>query len=282
MAEVAQMELVPASLVAQQTPVLQSENRLCYAIFADTHITAQELEPIVQAVPNAVAAALTRHAYYFVPLTIGETEETMVAPGYTIDLGDRAMCHRNVQFDGADCIFISTRLMQDRFALAFEFFINVGHHFVEAAGVPQSFCDLAWSQAVADVRGETSQDSYENRRRALDRSRSESPGARMAERTFSRLDSRLDSRVDPPTAGRAVEKGRIDEKAKSSFFESAFSDALAIYMLSLTLDFNYTDLREREYPLLAAPALAERLRHVAALFPPNPGYDFQISYRHKF
>ena len=40
----------------------------------------------------------------------------------------------------SDCIFISTRLMQDRFALAFEFFINVGHHFVEAVGVPQSFC----------------------------------------------------------------------------------------------------------------------------------------------
>jgi hypothetical protein len=275
MAEVAQMELLPASLVAQQTPVRQSENRLCYAIFADTHITAQELEPIVQAVPNAVAAALTRHAYYFVPLTIGETEETMVAPGYTIDLGDRAMCHRNVQFDGADCIFISTRLMQDRFALAFEFFINVGHHFVEAAGVPQSFCDLAWSQALAEVRGETSQDSYESRRRALDRGRNEGPGARMAERTFSRVDQ-------PAAAGRVIEKGRIDEKAKSSFFEAAFSDALAIYMLSLTLDFNYTDLREREYPLLAAPALAERLRHVAGLFPPNPGYDFQISYRHKF
>jgi hypothetical protein len=275
MAEVAQMELLPASLVAQQTPVRQSENRLSYAIFADTHITEQELEPIVQAVPNAVAAALTRHSYYFVPLTIGETEETMVAPGYTIDLGDRAMCHRNVQFDGADCIFISTRLMQDRFALAFEFFINVGHHFVEAAGVPQSFCDLAWSQALAEVRGETSQDSYESRRRALDRGRNDGPGARMAERTFSR--------VDPPTvASGLVGKGRIDEKAKSSFFEAAFSDALAIYMLSLTLDFNYTDLREREYPLLAAHALAERLRHVAALFPPNPGYDFQISYRHKF
>jgi len=246
MAEVAQMELLPASLVAQQTPVRQSENGLSYAIFADTHITEQELAPIVQAVPKTIAAALARHAYYFVPLTIGETDETMVAPGYTIDLGDRAMCHRNVQFDGSDCIFISTRLMQDRFALAFEFFINVGHHFVEAAGVPQSFCDLAWSQAVADVRGETSQDSYESRRRALDRGRNESPGARMAERTLSRI------------------------------------DALAIYMLSLTLDFNYTDLREREYPLLAAPALAERLRHVAGLFPPNAGYDFQISYRHKF
>jgi hypothetical protein len=164
--------------------------------------------------------------------------------------------------------------MQDRFALAFEFFINVGHHFVEAAGVPQSFCDLVWSQAVAEVRGETSQDSYESRRRALDRGRSDSPATRMAERSFSR--------VDQTAAGRPAEKGRVDEKAKSSFFESAFSDALAIYMLSLTLDFNYTDLREREYPLLAAPALAERLRHVAALFPPNAGYDFQISYRHKF
>ena len=273
MAEAAQMELLPASLVAQQTPVHQSENRLCYAIFADTHITEQELEPIVQAVPNAIAAALSRHAYYFVPLTIGETEETMVAPGYTIDLGDRAMCHRNVQFDGSDCIFISTRLMQDRFALAFEFFINVGHHFVEAAGVPQSFCDLVWSQAVAEVRGETSQDSYESRRRALDRGRSDSPATRMAERSFSR--------VDQSAAVRPAEKGRVDEKAKSSFFESAFSDALAIYMLSLTLDFNYTDLREREYPLLAAPSLAERLRHVAALFPPNQGYEFEIRYRRR-
>lgn len=268
MAEVAQMELLPASVVAQQTAVRQSENRLCFGIFADTHVTEQDLEPIVQAVPNDIAAALTRHAYYFVPLTIGETEETMVAPGYTIDLGDRALCHRNVQFNGSDCIFISTRLMQDRFALAFEFFINVAHHFVEAAGVPQSFCDLAWSQAVADVRGETSQDSYESRRKALDRSRGDSYSARMADRTFGNADPR--------------EKGRIDEKAKSSFFEAAFSDALAIYMLSLTLDFNYMDLREREYPLLAAPALAERLRHVAALFPPNPGYVFQISYRHKF
>src|ERR1700743_1370926 len=206
MAEAAQMELLPASLVAQQTPIRQAENRLCYGIYADTHVTEKELEPIIQAVPNTIAAALTRHAYYFVPLTIGETEETMVAPGYTIDLGDRAICHRNVQFDGSNCIFISTRLMQDRFALAFEFFINVGHHFVDAAGVPQSFCDLVWSQALADVRGETSQDAYENRRRALERVRSETPSARMAERSFAR--------VDTPIANRGSEKSRVDEKAK--------------------------------------------------------------------
>jgi hypothetical protein len=72
---------------------------------------------------------------------------------------------------------------------------------------------------------------------------------------------------------------KIDEKAKTTFIHAAFSDALAIYMLSLTLDFDYADLREREYPLLAPPALAERLRAVAALFPANPGYEFQVLYR---
>ena len=73
----------------------------------------------------------------------------------------------------------------------------------------------------------------------------------------------------------------IDERARSAFFESAFSDALAIYMLSLAVDFDYHDLRERDYPLLSAPALAERLRHVATLFPANQGYEFQVLYRRK-
>ena len=68
--------------------------------------------------------------------------------------------------------------MQDRFALAFEYFINVGHHFVDAVGVPASFSDLVWSQAKADVRGETSQDAWENRRRARDRNQNRGQDAR--------------------------------------------------------------------------------------------------------
>ena len=248
MAEVSQVALVPASLVAQESAVHEAPNGVCYAMYGDTHLTAQELERIVQAVPASIAGALKKRAYYFVPLTVGEQEETMVAPTYTVDLGDRAICHRNVKFGGAEAIFISTRLMQDRFALAFEFFINAGHHFVEAAGVPDSFSEVVWAQAQADVRGETSQDAWESRRRAMDRSRGD---------------------------------GHVDEKAKNSFFESAFSDSIAVYMLSLTLDFDYSDLREREYPLLAAPALAERLRHIAGLFPANAGYEFQVLYRRR-
>jgi hypothetical protein len=247
MVEAAQIPLLPASKVAQESPVQQAANGICYASYGDTHQTPEELERIVQAVPSTIAHALTRRAYYFVPLAIYENDETTVATDYSVDLGDRAICHRNVTFGASECIFISTRLMQDRFALAFEYFINVGHHFVDAVGVPDTFSEMVWSQATADVRGETSQDAWENRRRALDRSRGD----------------------------------QVDEKAKSAYLETAFSDAVAIYMLSLTIDFDYMDLREREYPLLAAPALAERLRHVASLFPPNTGYDFEIRYRRR-
>jgi hypothetical protein len=52
-------------------------------------------------------------------------------------------------------------------------------------------------------------------------------------------------------------------------------------MLSLAMDLDYADLREREYPLLAAPALADRLRLTAQLFPPAPGYEFSIRYRRR-
>jgi hypothetical protein len=44
---------------------------------------------------------------------------------------------------------------------------------------------------------------------------------------------------------------------------------------------DYYDLRERDYPLLAPTPLAERLRKVAELFPPNPGFEFAIYYRRR-
>lgn len=256
MADAAQIELLTAAEVAQQVSVQQSPNGIYFATYGETHVPDAELAGIVGAIPTAIAAALAKHAYYFVPLTLADEEEAMIAPRYSVDLGDRAICHRNVDFKGAEATFISTRLMQDKFALAFEFFINAGHHFVDKAGVPESFGELAWSQAQADVRGETSQDAWEFRRRAQDRTIEKSPDH---------------------SRGHAA----VDERAKSSFFEAAFSDAIAIYMLSLAIDFDYTDLREREYPLLAAPALAERLRHVAGLFPANAGYEFQILYRRR-
>jgi hypothetical protein len=73
----------------------------------------------------------------------------------------------------------------------------------------------------------------------------------------------------------------VDEKIKSDYLAAAFSDSIAIYLLSLCLDVDYYELREREYPLLAPSALAERLKKVAELFPPNPGFQFDIRYRRK-
>jgi hypothetical protein len=44
---------------------------------------------------------------------------------------------------------------------------------------------------------------------------------------------------------------------------------------------DYYDLREREYPLLAPNSLAERLRAIAALFPPNTGFEFNVYYKRR-
>jgi hypothetical protein len=250
----AQIELWQAEKVATQVPAAAAAaNGIHYAAWGETRVSDIDLERLVGAVPSALAPALKDRTYYFVPLAIADTGEVMIAPAYSVELGDRAICHRNTTFGSTEAVFLSTRLVEDRFGLAFEFFINVAHNFVEAAGVPESFSALAWSQAEAGVRGETSQDAWETRRRAQENRALGSP--------------------DAPKP--------IDERSRNSYYESAFSDSLAVYMLSLAVDFDYHDLREREYPLLAAPALAERLRHVASLFPTNPGYDFQILYRRK-
>jgi hypothetical protein len=254
----AQIELWHAEKVATQVTVSETANGIHYAAWGETRISDTDLERLVGAVPAALSSALNNRAYYFVPLAIADTGEVMIAPSYTVDLGDRAICHRNASFGSTEAVFLSTRLVEDRFGLAFEFFINVAHNFVEVAGVPESFSALAWSQAEAQVRGETSQDAWEARRRAQD----------IGPMGNSTGDGRNGQKV-------------IDERSRSSYYESAFSDSLAVYMLSLAVDFDYHDLREREYPLLAAPALAERLRHVASLFPPNAGFDFQILYRRK-
>ena len=249
----AQIELWQAERVASHSELVKAPSGIRYAAWGENRMPESELERLVGAVPATLAPALSRHAYFFVPLTIADTGETLIAPAYTVDLGDRAVCHRNASFGSTSAVFISTRLMEDRFGLAFEFFINAAHNFVDEAGVPESFSELAWSQATVQTRGETSQDAWETRRRALD------------------------SKNGSGTNGSST----VDERARAQFAEAAFSDALAIYMLSLAVDFDYHDLREREYPLLVAPALAERLRHVANLFPANPGYDFQILYRRK-
>ncbi len=241
-----------ADKVAANVPALQAPNGVHYAAWGEVRVPQPDLERLVGAVPNSLAPALAKRYYYFVPLVMVEGDHVIAAPTYSIEQGDRAVCHRNVSLGAIDAVFVSTRLVEDRFGLAFEFFINVAHNFVDAVGVPDSFAELAWSQAQSAVRGETSQDAWETRRRAVD-----------------------------PITGSDGKPMPPDERARKNYEESAFSDSLAIYLLSLALDFDYHDLREREYPLLAAPALAERLRHVASLFPPNDSYEFQILYRRK-
>jgi len=244
MSPAAQAETRPAADVVRSANVAQAPNGVCYALVGENNISMADVERAVGAVPPAIAAALQRKAYYFVPLTVGEGEDTRIAEHYDTELSDRAVCHRNYNVGNSQCVFISTRVMDDKFSVAFEFFINVGHAFVEKAGVSEDFAALVWKQVESNIRGESSMDAFELRKLAT------------------------------VTSGDR-------EKARNEYLNSTFADSIAVYLLSLAVDVDYYDLRERDYPLLAPGALAERLRKCAELFPPNPGYEFAIHYRRR-
>ena len=233
----------PAEIV-QSSPVSQAANGICYARSGEISVAENDLDRMIASVPSAIAAALTRKAYYFVPLTVSQGDETVIADRYDVVLSDSAVCHRSLNIGDAQCVFISTRLMDDKFSVAFEFFINVGHALVERAGVAAEFASLAWQQVETGVRGETSLDAWEARKFA----------------TAHGVDA---------------------EKYKNEYLSASFADAISIYLLAIYLDVDYYDLRERDYPLLAPTAMAERLRKIAEIFPPNSGFEFNIYYRRR-
>jgi hypothetical protein len=284
-------QLVGAMQIAHDTEVRQAANGVRFATFGETGVPDLDLDRMLEAVPTGIVAALNANTYYFVPLALRETAEAtkpaepaMVASAYTDELGDAAICHRNVELGhGKRGVFISTRLMGDRFALSFEFFINVAHAFVDQAGVPQSFSDMVWQQALDNVRGETSMDAWESRNLAFGRPANAQPEPLVAtsRRTRGVAPSRSFGSPTLSSIAAVAETQKIDEKERGADMESAFSDAVAIYLLSLALDFDYSELREREYPLLAPAALAARLKLVADLFPPNAGYEFAVKYRRR-
>ncbi len=277
MTETLQTGLLTPEDAASQATSTTAPNGVRYATLGRLdapNTTPIELARLVGTVPPVLAHGLARFVYLFVPLALSgarldgdesapfsEADRTLIAPAYTAALADKAICHRNAIVGSDEFVFLSSRLHNDRFALAFEFFINVSHNFVDTAGVPVSFGDLVWKQATTGVRGETSMDAWEERAEAL--------GQPLPENASS------------PRPSTPRSPGRIDEKARGAFQAATFADTLAIYQLSLYLDFDYADLREREYPLLSAPALAERLRAVNKLFPANDGYPFQILYRRR-
>src|SRR5438874_12574620 len=244
MSQSAQAITRPPADVIREAPVSQAPNGICYAVSGEMSMPGNDVERMISAVPKAIAAALARKAYYFVPLTVNHGEQTVIADRYDVALSDAAVCHRNLDLGGSQCVFISTRLMDDKFSIAFEFYINVGHAFVERAGVSRDFADLVWKHAESNARGETSLDAWESRKLA-------------------------------------TAHGPDADKHKNEYFAAAFSDAISIYLLSLFHDVDYQDLRERDYPLLAPNALAERLRKITELFPPNPGFEFAVYYRRR-
>ena len=319
--------LVNAAQIAHDTEVRQSPNGVSFATFGETGLADLDLDRMLETVPTSITAALKANTYYFVPLALREavrdnteaiaetpltdndgaeaflkseaaSEPTMVASAYTDEFSDAAICHRNVELGhGRRGVFISTRLMGDRFALSFEFFINVAHAFVDQVGTPEVFADLVWKQAQGGIRGETSIDAWETRNLAFGRPANAQPDpiptssrrnrGGMAsfsarQRAFASGGAAAITQVDAAAQGTPVDsQSASNAKERGLYLDAAFSDAVAIYLLSLALDLDYSELREREYPLLTPAGLAARLRLVAGLYPPNPGYEFAVKYRRR-
>lgn len=277
MAEALQTGLLSPTDAAEQSSRAAAPNGLRFGTLGrldGPYASTPDLQRLVGVVPTGVVQGLHRYRYLFVPLalsgarllgddtaSLATPDDTLIASEYSPALAEKAICHRNAQVGDTETVFLSSRLHDDRFALAFEFCINVAHNFVEGNPPPAEFGELLWRQATSGVRGETSVDAWEDRAAALGQPLQGGPA------TFAATPS--------PQAGPGNERARADYQA------TAFADALAIYLLSMTVDFDYADLREREYPLLAAPALAERLRAVNRLYPANESYQFRILYRRR-
>lgn len=287
MTDLLQTDLLTAEEAARQATRITGSNGIHYAVLGQLdapHTSAAEISRLVGTVPTAIAAALKDSTYVFVPLALSGArlsgndaadaafqtgDSTLVATTATPDLADKAICHRNASIGGSEYVFLSAQLHNDRFALAFEFAINIAHDLVDIAGMPASFGELLAEQAQSNLRGETSIDAWEHRTAAFGLQPNPSSWRTHAETSAG--SAAIPASTDPVAR----------EKARKEYMDAAFADAVAIYLLSLHLDFDYADLREREYPLLAATALAARLRAVHALFPPNPGYTFAILYRRR-
>src|SRR5271156_6180067 len=99
MAEGVQSDLIQAAQIIHEAEVRHTSNGVRYAAFGDNNLEDRDLERMVQAVPIAIACAAVAG------------EATLVAPAYTPELGDQAICHRNVTHDGTEGVFISTRLL---------------------------------------------------------------------------------------------------------------------------------------------------------------------------
>src|SRR5215469_10201686 len=98
MAEGVQSGLVQAVQVAREVAIRKAANGISYAAYGDTRLEERDLTRMVEAVPGSIAAALNRKAYYFVPLAMSEnrtSDATLVAPLYTTEFSDQAICHRN-------------------------------------------------------------------------------------------------------------------------------------------------------------------------------------------
>src|SRR5437868_15485831 len=102
MSQAAQAITRPPAEVVRETPVSQASNGICYAISGEMNLTACDVDRMVSAVLGSIAAALDRKAYYFVPLTVNQGDQSVIADPYDIALRDVRGDNRNLALGGLE------------------------------------------------------------------------------------------------------------------------------------------------------------------------------------
>ena len=225
-------------------PVTQAANGICYAVSGEVTAPAADLERLVSTVPRTIAAALDRKAYYFVPLTLNLGDETLIADRYDVQLSDSAICHRNQTVGDSQCVFISTRLMEDSFAIAFEFFINIGHNFVDESASRRSsptWCGSRWRTGCA---------------------------------ARPRWTPTSCAKLQPPTGLRRR------RRATNTCWRPLPTPSRCICCRCI---WTWITRSCASATIRCSPpdAMAERLRKINELFPPNPGFEFAVYHRRR-
>ncbi len=260
MLESVQTGLTHAGNVVQESPLRESPNGVRFAQFGETNLVLADLERLVQAVPNSIASVLIDRAFYFVPLAlaersgdlpkgVSEPSETLIAAAFSPEWSELAVCHRDVRLGSREGIFISTRLL----------------------GEPLRPRLRVLHQRRPRLR------RYRRHSRALLRAGLGAGARRRPWRNQPRCLGQPHRRAPPPARPKArCRSTRRPSRSTSRPPSPTPSPSTSSRSPSTSTTPNYASA---EYPLLAPQPLAERLRLVARLFPPNSGYEFAIRYR---
>lgn len=238
--------------------VQTAENGLMYAVIPEVaangnggngETSDRSLAHLVAAVPRTLVPRLGRSVCYFVPWLMKQRKTVAIAQQPAGEGETRKeLCHHLDVKPSGNLLLISLRFYEhDSYGLAMEFFDKIAY--------------LAALEPAPPPAGNGGDEFEALLRRQLE--------TKPGELTPEAWEWRTGLNEAAPAA---------EAEAWLNYRRAAETDALGLYMAALHTDVFYEDLfePEAEFPALDAELVAERVRVLERLYPPNRGFSLQI------